>query len=114
MHELAIAEALVSGVTDKLGAEPEIERVTRVIVEIGRLSGVVPDAVRFSFEVCAQGTPLENAALEIVEIEGMGRCRACGAEVAIGGPWAECGRCGDGRVEIVRGQELRIKGIEVI
>jgi hydrogenase nickel incorporation protein HypA/HybF len=41
-----------------------------VRLEIGRLSAVVPDSIRFCFDICAQGTPLEGAELEIVESAG--------------------------------------------
>lgn len=46
------------------------ERVRRVVVEIGRETAVLPDAVRFCFGFCAEGTPVEGAELEIVEMAG--------------------------------------------
>ena len=55
----------------------------RVVLEIGRLSGVVPDALRFCFEICAKDTILDGAALEIREIAGRAHCGACGADVAL-------------------------------
>jgi hydrogenase nickel incorporation protein HypA/HybF len=66
MHELAITESVVEAVTERIASG----RITRVVLEIGRLSGVVPDSVRFCFEVCAAGTRLEGAELDIVELGG--------------------------------------------
>ena len=43
-----------------------------VRLRVGRLSGVVPDAMRFCFELVTAGTPLEGAALEIEQPEGRG------------------------------------------
>lgn len=66
MHELSITRNVVAIVSERAVGQ----RVTRVRLEIGRLSAVVPDSIRFCFEICAQGTPLEGAELEIVESAG--------------------------------------------
>jgi hydrogenase nickel incorporation protein HypA/HybF len=66
MHELSITRNVVAIVSEKAVGQ----RVTRVRLEIGRLSAVVPDSIRFCFDICAQGTPLEGAELEIVESAG--------------------------------------------
>jgi hydrogenase nickel incorporation protein HypA/HybF len=109
MHELAITESVVSGVSDHVGDA----RVVRVVLEIGRLSGVVPEAVRFCFPVCAEGTTLEGAVLDIVEIPGRGLCRACGAEAELEDPIPLC-HCGSADLELLAGQELRVREVEVI
>ena len=57
MHELAITEGLVEAVTERLPGQ----RVTRVRLEIGALSGVVADSVRFCFDLVTEGTDLEGA-----------------------------------------------------
>jgi len=66
VHELSITRNVVAIVTERAQGQ----RVTRVRLEIGRLSAVVPDSIRFCFDICAQGTPLEGAELEIVESAG--------------------------------------------
>jgi hydrogenase nickel incorporation protein HypA/HybF len=109
MHELSITESLVERVCE--GAEGA--RVLRVVVEIGKLSAVVPHAVRACFDVCAQGTAIEGAVLEVVEIGGRGRCRECGAEIDVPDLLSGCA-CGSHDLEILRGEELRIREVEVI
>jgi hydrogenase nickel incorporation protein HypA/HybF len=66
MHELAITEGIVAAVTEKL---PD-RKITLVRLEIGALSGVVADSVRFCFDLVAEGTTLEGAELEIIESAG--------------------------------------------
>ena len=66
MHELSITRNVVAIVSERA----EGQRVTRVRLEIGRLTAVMPDSIRFCFDICAQGTPLEGAELEIVESAG--------------------------------------------
>lgn len=61
MHELSITQAIV----DQCAEKSEGQRVIRVVLEIGQNTCVAPDAVRFAFELCAQGTPVEGATLEI-------------------------------------------------
>lgn len=114
MHELAITESVVTGVCEHLEQAGRAgSRVTRVVLEIGRLSGVVPDAIRFCFDVCTQRTPLEGAGLEIVAVEGVARCRSCGMESQPRDLLALCG-CGSGDLEIRSGRELRVREVEVI
>jgi hydrogenase nickel incorporation protein HypA/HybF len=109
MHELAITESLVAGVAEKIGDA----RVTRVVVHVGRLSGVVAEALEQCFDLCSEGTVLEGARLDIVEIPGRARCRECGAEVEVEDPIALC-PCGGVDLEILQGRELRVKEVEVI
>ena len=66
MHELSITRNVVAIVSERA----EGQRVTRVRLEIGRLTAVMPDSIRFCFDICAQGTPLAGAELEIVESAG--------------------------------------------
>ena len=61
MHELAITRAIVEQCIERC----EGQRVVRVLIEIGLASAVVPDAVRFAFPLCAEGTLLDGARLEI-------------------------------------------------
>lgn len=63
MHELGIAQAIVDIAAESSGGA----RVLRVVVEVGKLAAVLPDALRFSFDVASEGTLVEGAALEIIE-----------------------------------------------
>jgi len=108
MHELSISQGIVESVSD---AVPD-GRVLAVTVEIGRLTGIVPDAVRFCFDECARGTRLEGARLEIVDVLGRGHCSSCQREVDMEELVTPC-VCGNLLLEILRGQELRIRSVEV-
>jgi len=108
VHELAIIEAVVDAVTERVGTA----RVTRVRLEIGKLSGVVPDALRFCFDLATAETSLAGAALEIMEIPGRARCLQCHAEVQLDDQIALC-VCGSANLDFVSGQELEIKEVEV-
>lgn len=109
MHELSLTMSLLELVAE----EARGRRVRRVVVEIGKLSGVVPDAVRFAFEVCIAGTVAEGAALSIVETPGRGRCNVCGAETSLETLLGTC-PCGSVDLALVSGQELRLRELEVV
>jgi hydrogenase nickel incorporation protein HypA/HybF len=108
MHELSITQSVVDAVVEQMG-DTRIDSVTLVV---GRLSGIVPDSVQFCFDLCTPGTSLEGARLDIVEVPGEGRCRSCGAEVALQDFIALCG-CGSADLEISGGQDLKIQRVEV-
>jgi hydrogenase nickel incorporation protein HypA/HybF len=108
MHELALVEDMVAAVTERVGPA----RVVRLQLTIGVLSGVVPESLRFCFEVCARGGALAAARLEIIEVMGRGRCRACGADVELPTPIALCA-CGSADLQVRQGHELRISEVEV-
>ena len=108
MHELGITRNIVSIVSDAAGGRP----VRRVSLEIGKLSGVMPDAIAFCFDVVAAGTPLAGAELDIHQIEGSGECSVCGAEFAMPTLYTPC-PCGSRSSMRVRGEELTIKTMEL-
>ena len=108
MHELAITEGVVSAVAQRVPCA----KVTSVLLEIGAMSGVVADSVRFCFDLVTEGTNLEGARLEIVEPDARCLCRTCGAEFAPDWPILLCD-CGSADVAILSGQDLRILSVEV-
>ena len=109
MHELSIAQAIVEVATRHAGDA----RVERVHVRIGRLRQVVPSALAFSFELCAHGTPVDGAALEIEHVAIGAACRACRTENELAGFPLACPRCGSLDVEVLRGEELQVESLEL-
>lgn len=110
MHEMALAEAIVQLVDE---AAQGCARVRTIYLEIGRLAAVEQDALRFCFESVAQHSAAQGARLEIVDVDGCGRCSECGGEVPIAALYDPCPLCGSYRVEVVSGDEMRVKELEV-
>ncbi len=107
MHELSIATAIVEACVERAAGS----RILRVRVEVGCLAAVLPDSLRFCFELCAKGTLAEGATLEILETPGRAVCDACGETIMLASPSGRCA-CG-GRLRIVAGDELRMKDMEI-
>jgi hydrogenase nickel incorporation protein HypA/HybF len=112
MHELSIAMSIVD-----LAVEEARERavtVDAVHMDLGPLSGVVADALRFSWEIACQDTPLEGARLVIREIPVEIHCAACNSDRKLDSmQWLCCQVCGTPALEVIHGKELAVTALEV-
>ena len=112
MHEMALAEEVVRIVGETAGRAAACS-VRTVVLEIGRLSSVEPEALRFCFAAVTRGTIAQDAALEIIDIPGTGTCVACGATVPMTEQWGECPACGGGFLQPSAGTQMRVREIEI-
>ena len=108
MHELGITRNIIGIVSEAAAGRP----VRKVTLEVGKLSGVMAEAIAFCFDAIAKGTPLEGAKLAIQEIDGWGRCSACGSEFAMPTLYTPC-PCGSRLTERLYGEELKVKTMEL-
>ncbi len=113
MHELSVALNLLEGV-QQTATRDGIARILAVHVRIGALSGIAPDALRFSWELATAGTVAADSALRIEDVPLVVFCERCAAERA---PRAAtglvCPSCGTACPTIVRGRELQLVAMEV-
>lgn len=112
MHEMSLCESLL----DILKAEAEtakFEKVIRITLEIGPLSSVEPEALRFGFEAVMHGTLAEDAKLDIVMPPAEARCLSCFELVTVTDRLAPCPKCGGQDLQISGGDAMRIKELEV-
>jgi hydrogenase nickel incorporation protein HypA/HybF len=108
MHELSIAESVVDAITARTGER----QVSGIVLEIGKLSGISPDSLRFCFELAAEGTGVTGARLDIREPVGEAHCLTCDSDFALADPIMLC-PCGSSNVQVLGGDELRIVSVEV-
>jgi hydrogenase nickel incorporation protein HypA/HybF len=113
MHDLSIAQSLIELACDaaaREGADP----VSKVIVRIGALSGVVKEALEFSFCIAAEGTACDGAKLEIEEVGVTIACPKCRATKPLRDlfDW-RCPDCGTPTPEVIAGRELDLAAIVV-
>ncbi len=89
-------------------------QVYAIHLKLGQLSGVVKDALMFSYEVACQGTTLEGSQLIIEEIPVVVFCPKCNAETSLASLQRFCcGTCGALTSEIVQGKELEVVALEI-
>jgi hydrogenase nickel incorporation protein HypA/HybF len=113
MHEMGIAMQIIEIASASIPQESKPVRVERVNLKIGKLAAVVPESLRFCFEIASRETPLDGAELCIEEIPVVARCNGCGEKWTIDGPAFSCPACNSGKIDILSGRELNIESIEV-
>jgi hydrogenase nickel incorporation protein HypA/HybF len=114
MHEMGIALQIVEIATASLPPDLGAARVAAVNLKIGKLAAVVPESLRFCFDVAVKDTPLAGARLVIEELAVVARCKDCNAKWTIDEPVFTCKTCQSGSLEILSGRELDIESIEVV
>ncbi|MHA1271609.1 MAG: hydrogenase maturation nickel metallochaperone HypA [Candidatus Helarchaeota archaeon] len=123
MHEFGTAQAIVKTIT-RVGIQNGAKKITEVYLEIGDLTFLVPEQLKFSFDIAAKGTIAEGANFKITRIKAKIKCQKCGyqgdlnfestgnlldMEVSL----TDCPKCGKKDLEIIGGRELNIKNIKV-
>jgi len=112
VHELSICRALltqVAGIAMDRGASA-VERIT---IEVGPLSGIEPALLAGAFEVLRSGGCAAQAVLSIESPPVMIRCLSCSAHSRTEPNRLVCGACGGFRTQVVAGDELRLRRVEL-
>jgi hydrogenase nickel incorporation protein HypA/HybF len=116
MHELSIAVSLIEVATEeaeRLGRLGDI-RVEALRVRLGPLSGVVRDALLFSYELAVDGTPIAGARLEIEDVPVIVFCQNCQAERhLLNIQHFRCPVCHEPTPDVLHGRELELTALEV-
>jgi hydrogenase nickel incorporation protein HypA/HybF len=110
VHALPITRWVVRRVAAAAGGR----RVVVVRMRVGALSGVVPDALRFAWDVAVLDGPLAGARLEVEQVPVAVACRDCGRTSDLADPLpVRCPACGGREVDLVRGREIEVVDADV-
>jgi len=112
MHEISLCESILQVMEDH-AARQGFTRVNTVWLEIGGLSGVEVEAMRFGFDAVTRGTLADQARLEIIEVPGRAWCMQCSKSVAVAQRFDACPDCGSYQLQVTGGDEMKIKELEV-
>ncbi len=112
MHEMAIIDNLLAIVNEQVKLN-NLKKVNRVQLVVGELTGVVPDVMRFCWEVCTENTPLQGAELSIDWQPAVALCEKCDKEYEVKKQMDySCPRCGGAIKDFVSGKELYVDFID--
>ena len=109
MHEMGLAQGILEIALDAAAGET----VRRIELLVGRGQMVKPESLEFSFRLLADGTPSARASFTMTELPVRLRCRRCGAENEVDLLLLDCPGCGSSDVEILAGNELLVKAVEL-
>lgn len=112
MHEMSLAENVLQ-IIEQSAIEQKFTRIKTVWLEIGLLSCVEPEALRFHFDVVTRDSIAHQAQLEIIRIQGYGCCNHCAHEMPLASIYDSCPKCDNYDIRIIRGDEMRVKELEV-
>jgi hydrogenase nickel incorporation protein HypA/HybF len=109
MHELSLCEAIAATVTRHAGDRG----AAGVVVRIGHLRQVVPDALTFCWSMLTEGTALQGCALETEQVAAVIRCAACGTESTLDVPLMICPACEGDDVTLLSGEEFQVVSLDL-
>lgn len=112
MHELSLCQSILQ-VAKKYVIFPHVA-IKNIYLEVGVLATVEKTALQFNFDILKKGTVAEKAILHFIDVPGEATCDACHKAVEIKQYYQACPSCLQFALTITKGQELRIKSIEVL
>jgi hydrogenase nickel incorporation protein HypA/HybF len=113
MHEMGIVQSIMD-VVEQQAQLHGARKVVKISLEFGALTAVLPDAIRFSFEILSKGGIAEAAALDITIIPIKAVCTDCSSVHIMEDYQPFCPTCNSGALQIVEGRdEMRIASMEI-
>lgn len=112
MHELSIAHSILS-IAEKSTPTEGKGIITAVSMQIGQLSSIEIDSLRFAFEAIKSNTVLEKAELNIDIIEGEAKCQDCQTIFQLNAYGTACPNCKSYGVTILKGTEMKILSLTI-
>lgn len=114
MHELGIVMHVIKQV-EEVAVENGVEKVVKLNIEVGEVSSVVPQLFTDCFEWAKKKTRfLRDAELELIVLQALSYCKACGNSFGTTEYAKKCPHCGSYDTYLITGNEINIKDIEVI
>ena len=112
MHELSIVESFIQVAIDH-AKKADAERIIRINLTVGELTGVVEEAVQFYFNFLSKDTIASSAVIDFNVKKARLRCRDCGEMFYPGESNYRCPKCDSQHADIIAGKELYVESIEV-
>ncbi|MGV8144099.1 MAG: hydrogenase maturation nickel metallochaperone HypA [Methanothermobacter sp.] len=119
MHELSMADAIVKTILDA-AEKNQAEEILEVTIEVGKLTMLNPEQLRFLLDVLAENTLLEGAEVIIEEVPVEIKCHSCdytgSTDLDDSDHYlmiVKCPKCDERNIEIISGQECNVKNIRI-
>lgn len=112
MHEVSIMEQTLEIALENVRSQGA-RQIHWLKMRIGEMSGVVPEALEFAFDVVTEGTIAQGAKLEIETVPVVCHCSNCGVEFQPPELFYECPQCGHLSSQIIAGKEIELTSLEV-
>ena len=112
MHEVGIIQSTLE-LAEQSARASGATQIHRLRLRVGRMTGVVREALEFAFEVVRAGTMAADATLEVETVPVACWCAQCRTEFVSDDLLYVCPGCGQLSGELRRGQELELASLEI-
>jgi len=112
MHEFGIACSVLEAARAEVRLHPAM-KLTKIVIRVGALAGVDPDALSFCFQALVKETEWEPVALEIERRAQRNGCPRCGGEFEVVNYNTACPACGESMTTFSSGNELELAYLEL-
>ncbi len=112
MHEFSIVQSLL-GLIEENAKQNNAKSVSKVIVKIGKMSGVEPHLLKIAFDTFKEKTICENAELEMIIQDVIAKCENCGEEFTVEDYKFVCPKCEGFDLKILDGEDMYLMSIEI-
>jgi len=113
MHEISIMQSTLE-LAEEHARKAGGTAIARICLRIGIVSGVVPEAMEFAFDVLKKDTMAETASLKIERVPGVFRCSGCGAILRLADVCFDCPSCHGLLIMDGGGAELELSQLEIL
>lgn len=112
MHELSLAINIVE-ICEQTALQNNASVITSLTLDVGKLSGVVMEALETAMESAITNTIMQNATIHYNLIQGMAQCAECGNKFDVVEIYEECPVCNSYKSSIIAGKELTVSSIDI-
>lgn len=112
MHEVSLMAQTLE-IAIESAQKQQASQIHRLKMRIGKMSGVVPEALYFAFDVVTQGTMAENATLEIETVPVVCYCHSCQREFEAEELFYQCPYCQQFSTDVRMGKEIELISLEI-
>ncbi|MDO5570368.1 MAG: hydrogenase maturation nickel metallochaperone HypA [Bacteroidales bacterium] len=110
MHELSIIQNIIE-IAKKEAVARNSKRVEEIVIEVGELTGINTEFLKFSFDTTRDKAMFENCILTILPVQGQMQCLNCGNRFETNSFLCSCPLCNKNENVVIKGKELIIKSL---
>lgn len=113
MHEMSLVYRIID-IAQNHAVQNNAMKITKIVLTLGSMSGVMYESLMFSFNIAIQKTMLEEAEICVDKIPAKGKCQHCQHEYLLSSLYDECPICRSKNPLILQGKEFAISSITII
>ena len=112
MHEFSVVQSLM-GLIEQNAMQNNAKSVSKVIIKIGKMSGIEPHLLKMAFDTFKEKTICENAKLEMVIQDIIAKCEDCQNEFIVEDNRFKCPKCQSFNLKIIDGEDMYLMSLEL-